>query len=1172
MKKKRTMMYSLVCFLFLFVFVSGNIYGQNGKVNLNYKDASFVEVINDFHEQTGVKFMYNLEKVKDKKCKDLIMKDMPVKDAIRVVLKYFGLTYSMIEGVVVVKELGENLQTGKTVTGTVCDENGELLPGVTVLVKGTTLGVATDVNGNFKVTFPGETENTLIFSFVGMRTKMVKCTDDKPLKITMQMDAAQLEEVVVFDDGYNRLPRKDMVGAYTTVKAEDIMMPAYQSVDQMLQGKIAGLQVINTSSRVGATPQIKIRGTSTLLGNKSPLWVVDGVILEQDVPITASELNSEDAEYLVGNAISGISPQDIESITVLKDASATAIYGVKAANGVIVLTTKKGTVGKPTVSYHGEVVLNERPSYRNFDRMNSAERMQLSKDIFEQGLSYNSNISLDPDDSYEGLLNELINRRMSKEEFALRSKEMANRNTDWFDVLFRNAVTHSHNLSINGGSEATKYYFSAGYNNNQGGAKGSVSERFTTLARVDASVGKYVNFMAKIDFSTTKNEGYSVVNPFSYAYNTSRTVQPYEEDGGYHFYKKDSKYLYNVLNELAETGKESKSNDFNALLNLNIKLYDGLSYQGTFSYHNSSTNQRDWKTEESSSVASIRTYDYKQYDENDDEYWKSPLPYGGILEQGNTTKTGYTVRNGLSYVKVVADVHDMNIIVGSELRGTKYEGVRSTGYGWTPTYGERFMPVHTDNFVNNYIDRMLPTNTNTISRVASFFGSATYTYNNRYVMNFNIRSDGANKFGSNPKYRWLPTWSIAGKWLLTNEGFMSQFADNGHYVSVRGSYGIQGNIHDDATPNLILEVGNRNTTSNLDQSTIYRLPNPDLRWEKTTSWNVAADFSLWHGRISGSLDVYKKHTEDLIIEKTVATSNGKSRLYINAGEMDNQGFEGNLSVEIIQRKKLNWRFNVNFGRNTSEVTLANDEFYSDLEVINKMLDGNLAIKGEKLGSMYSFRYGGLSSENGYPLFYGKDGKLWHTADPKRMELVKSGSIYPDLSGGFDTQLTFDRRLSLSLGFTYNLGGVKRLPRVYADKGYALNPVANVSTNWKNRWRKPGDEKYTDIPVLYNDRVASGFDRNVSAEDRGAVECTYFYDLSDLRVAKADFLRLRSVGLSYIMPEKLLKGVGISSMMIRFQASNLFVWAHKDWKGLDPETPEANIPILPSYSLGINVSF
>lgn len=515
----------------------------------------------------------------------------------------------------------------------------------------------------------------------------------------------------------------------------------------------------------------------------------------------------------------------------------------------------------------------------------------------------------------------------------------------------------------------------------------------------------------------------------------------------------------------------------------------------------------------------------------------------------------------------------MNIMVGSELRGTKYEGVRSTGYGWTPTYGERFMPVQTDSFLGSYISNMYPINTNSISRIASFFGTATYTYGNRYVINFNIRSDGANKFGSNPKYRWLPTWSIAGKWLLANEGFMSRFIQNGHNISVRGSYGIQGNIHDDATPNLILEVGDRNSISNLDQSTIYRLPNPDLRWEKTTSWNIAVDFSLWDHRLTGSLDVYKKHTEDLIMEKTVATSNGKSRLYMNAGEMDNQGIEGNLSVQIIRRKNLNWKFNVNFGRNTSEVTLANDDLYSDLEVVTKMLEGNLAIKGEKLGSMYSFRYGGLSGENGYPLFYGKDGKLWHEADPKRMELVRSGSIYPDLSGGFDTQLTFKKRLSLSLGFSYNLGGVKRLPRVYADKGSALNPVANVSTNWNKRWRKPGDELYTDIPVLYNKRVASDFDRNVSAEELSTVEdCTYFYDLSDLRVAKADFLRLRSVGLSYIMPENLLRMAGISSMMIRFQASNLFVWAHKDWKGLDPETPEANIPILPSYSLGINVSF
>ena len=392
-------------------------------------------------------------------------------------------------------------------------------------------------------------------------------------------------------------------------------------------------------------------------------------------------------------------------------------------------------------------------------------------------------------------------------------------------------------------------------------------------------------------------------------------------------------------------------------------------------------------------------------------------------------------------------------------------------------------------------------------------------------------------------------------------------------MAFRGSYGIQGNIHDDATQNLILSVGNRHDVSNLEQSTIYRLPNPDLRWEKTASWNAAVDFSFWNGRLSGNFDVYKKYTKDLIMDKAVASSNGRSVLYMNSGKMNNQGFEGNLSVQIIRNKTWNWNFNVNFGRNTSEVTLANDDIYSEQEVLDKMLAGNLAVAGEKLGTMYSFRYGGLSAENGYPLFYGKEGELWYHGEPTLMELVKSGSIFPDLSGGFDTQLTFKRRLSLSLGFSYNLGGVSRLPQIYADKKRILSPLENVSDNWNNRWRKPGDEQHTDVPTLFNYNVASGLKTNRSENFRNGYEYgTYLYDLSDLRVAKSSFLRLRMVGLSYLIPEKILSKVGISSMQLRFQASNLHVWAKKAWKGLDPETPSANIPILPSYSLGINVTF
>ena len=1150
-------------------------------VNLKLENVSLREAFKALKQQTGVYFVFNEEEVAHDVKLNVILSNASVESAMKEILSGLPYSFECLEGMVVIKPLPNVPQQKevkvKVLKGKVTDLHGDPLPGVSVVMEGAARGCATNAAGEYLLVIENKPGIKIVYSFIGMTTEIRTWDGQEKIDVKLHEANVNMDEVVV--TGYQTLNRRESASAVSVVKTEDIYMAGAPSIDQMLQGQVPGLMVMNTSGEPSATPKIRIRGTSTINGNKAPVWVVDGVILEQNVPVTASDLNSDDAEYLIGNAIAGINPQDIESITVLKDASATAIYGVKAANGVIVLTTKKGKVGRPMVSYHGEVVVNQQPSYRNFNLMNSAERMQLSKDIFEDGLAYSSNITLNPEDSYEGLLNSLVNRKITRQEFADLSMKMANRNTDWFDVLFRNAVTHSHNVNVQGGTERAKYYFSVGYNNNQGGAKGSLSERFTSLAKVDVDLNRFINFSAKIDYSTTKNEGYSVVNPFSYAYKTSRTLKPYDDNGEYHMYQQSTKYYYNVLKELENTGKEAKSNDFNALLNLNVRLMEGLFYQGTFSFHNSSTNDRDWKTAESNAITKMRGFEYKQYDENDDEYWKSSLPYGGMLTQGNTTKNGYTVRNALNFVKLWGGVHDINVFAGSELRGTKYKGVSVTGYGWTPEFGERFMPVYTATFNGSYATNgsLLPKNTNSVSRVASFFGTASYSYDNRYLASFNIRSDGANKFGSNPKYRWLPTWSVAGKWTITNENFMSAFADKGNFLAIRGSYGVQGNIHDDATPNLILQIQDRNTLSNLDKSTIYRLPNPDLRWEKTTSWNAALDFSFLSGRLAGSVDVYKKYTEDLIMEKTVSASNGKGRLYINSGKMENSGVEGNLKLGLVRSRLFYWDFNVNFGRNINKVTLANDDFYNNLEEIDLMLKGNLAIEGEKLGSMYSFQYGGLMREDGYPLFYGKDGKLYHDGDPRRMQLVKSGSINPDLSGGFDTQLTFKKRLSLSVGFTYSIGGVKRLPSVYDDKRKVFDPVANVSTNWNKRWRKPGDEVHTDIPVLYNERIVDGFAerglRNRTDEDRSVLEyCTYFYDLSTTRVVKGDYLRLRLIGLSYMMPEKLVNKIGCSSMALRFQATNLHVWADKKWNGLDPETPEANIPLLPSYSFGINVSF
>lgn len=1162
--------------------VSANTFSQV-RLSIDVKDATLKEIFKEITKITGYEFVYSNNEVEQVGKVTMNAKDKDLQEVLAECLKGTQLWYMIEDQIVVISPklaaAVEAKDNNKSTVGSgrVVDENKHPLPGVTVLIKGTAVGVVTGVDGVFFITIPDTTANVeLVFSFIGMKTKTLNFKD-RPRKgewvIVLEEDIMQMDEVVV--TGYTTLSRRESASAVTTIKAKDILVSGVGSIDRMLQGRIPGMMVMNTSGEPSATPKIRIRGNATINGNKAPVWVVDGVILEQDVPFTASDINSEDAEYLIGNAIAGINPQDIETITVLKDASATAIYGVKAANGVIVVTTKKGGKGAPVITYNGDVSVVTRPSYSNYKRMNSQERMELSKEIVEAGYDYPR---VPSGDSYEGALEELYSKKLTQEQFDNKIRIMQKRNTDWFKELFRAAVTHTHNVNVSGGGEKASYYFSASYNNEQGGAKGSVKERFNTLAKVWVDVNEFINFQAKIDFSTTNNEGYHTsINPFTYAYQRSRTLLAYNEDGSYHMYDKGKGLYYNILKEMDKTGNEARMDDFNAMLALNVKLFKGLSYGGVFSMHNSNTKQRNWAEEESYYITNIRGYEYKQYESASEQYQKSQLPYGGILEQNDTRKVGYTIRNTLTYAETFGR-HEVNVMGGVEARANKYKGHAVTGYGWTPQFGEKFMPEYTENFVKNYVTTglMNPRNTNNVTQMASFFGTASYVFANRYVLNGNIRSDGANKFGSNPKYRWLPTWSIAGKWIITGENFMR----NIHWInnlSLRGSYGVQGNIHEDATPNLIVKVENRDGASGLEQYSIQRFPNPDLRWEKTKTWNVALDFMLLDGRVKGGFDIYRKYTSDLIMSKSVATSNGRYMLYLNAGKMRNAGFEGFVNLELIKSKDIDWRFGVNFGRNVNEITLANGDIYNNIDEIKMLLAGEIAVEGAPVGSMYSFRFAGLSPENGYALFYAKDGRKVHYGEPDMMELVNSGSIFPKLSGGFDTQFTYKRMFSLSLAFSYNIGNVQRLPQVYEDERAVFDPLSNVSSKLKHRWKKSGDEKYTSIPALYNDANSSDLITNpdLNASREGALSYWYpttMYDQSDERVAKGDFLKLKMVALSYMMPEKYLRKLRLSGLTLRLQVTNLFTIADKKWEGLDPESPGANIPLLPTYSLGINVSF
>lgn len=1068
------------------------------------------------------------------------------------------------------------------VEGVVTDMQQSPLPGAHVMVESAKVGAATDEDGRYTLRLDPGRDYTLKVSFVGMKSQYVKVSlkrgqqtyEVKPVSL---QESKVLAEVLV--TGYQTMSRRESASAISSLKAEDVLTPEAMSLDQMLQGKIPGMMVMSAGGEPSSTPTIRIRGNSTINGSKSPVWVVDGVIMSDPVPFTASDINSPDATYLIGNAIAGLSPQDIESINVLKDASATAIYGVKAANGVIVVTTKRGKVGRPVITYDASMTVNTRPNYGDYDLMNSQERVLLSQEIYDARLEYPR---VPMEESYEGALQKLLAKKITQTEFGQLVRRYETMNTNWFKELFRTTVSQNHNVSVSGGTDKVRYYTSLSYNNSPGIAKGSQSERFTGLGKLWVKINNVFDAELKLDLGTTTNDGYSDgVNPYSYAYNTSRAFSPYDENGDYYYYVREGTQYpigYNIFNELEQTGQSSTTDRFGGVFNLNAHIIPGLTYTGTVSYYWQNNRVKDWATDKSYAVGHIRQYDYGAYGSEDDEYQRSPLPVGGTYRDGHTSTRTYTVRNTLNYIQRFRDRHDVNLFAGVEIRSDKYEGISSYNYGYDPLYGQSFSPVYTEDYLNLVSTGMfLPVLTDKLTQVASFFGSASYTFDDRYVLNANIRSDGSNKFGSNPEYRWLPTYSFAGKWIISNEKFM-QNADWVDHLSVRASYGIQGNIQDAATPNLIVQMGEIDDLSGIRTGSIYALPNPDLRWEKTRSYNIGLDAQFWEGRLNFTLDYYYKKTSDLITDMRVSPVSGRSYLSMNAGRAINKGFEGSVSADLVRRKDWLWNLSFNFSHNTNEIQYAHDAGLTGNELYQAMLEGNVATVGQPLGTIYSFKYEGLNHDTGYPMFLTTDGRKVYQGDYQAMVLVPSGSNYPDLSGGFDTRVTFRKNLTLSVGFSYQFGGVDRLPAIYSEANAAFNPESNVPRDFANRWKQPGDEAHTDIPALYDATVADGFPTEMlglyDMYGRACdVDMASMYDQSDLRVAKNNFLRLRSIMLSYRLPSKLLQRAKISALTLRLQASNLKTWAPKEWKGLDPEYAiSANMPLMPSYSLSASISF
>ena len=1182
----------LSCLLILCLSLPLCAQNEGGKINISMKDANVKEVL-EVLKKYNYRLAYSTAVIEA--CKKKVTLDMKRATPAQVldeVFKETNLVYKIEGNLITIKEVKKDELI--VVQGVVKDEKGEPIPGVSVLIKGTVTGTATDDKGNFQMKVAKN--SALLFSFVGMETKTVFVESEKPISVVMKEMTNEMEEVVI--TGYQKINKRESTSSIVSLKAEDIIEPVGTSIDQMLQGKVPGMSVMQMTSTVGAAPKIRIRGSSTIIGNREPVWVLDGVVLQDPVPLDATELNSMDQVNLIGNAISGLNPEDIERIDVLKDASATALDGTKAANGVIVITTKRGKKGAPAVRYSNSMSFIERPSYDDLFLMNSQERIEVSEEIYRKGLQF---VGYSPTNAgFEGALYQLRNGLIDQAQFSREVQKMKEMNTDWFDLLFRNSFSHQHTLSISGANDRVDYYFSAGYSNQQGSSLQEQSERFSFMSNLGFKISDKFRATVMLGANVTTTDR-PTVDLFEYAYTTSRAIPAYNEDGSWFFYDCAEGYadiwydriplVYNVFNELHYSGSTDKISSINTNINLDYKIASWLSASAVLSYNTSSTESETYYDERTYEVSVYRDLPYG-YDRNQlvnlSNYMTNVclIPYGGILNTSSNGADSFTARVSLNMNKSFNDVHSVSFMAGLDIQSQKSKGYSKEEWGYLPERGKNFVSL--DNLTDwpaaaLRMVQMKPSITDATSNNIAYYGSFSYGYKGKYVMSANIRGEGSNKLGE--QARFLPIWSVSGRWNVTDEFFMDPFLDVLSSLAIRTSYGIQANVTDAHNPNMIISIGSLDTKSEEYVATLSSLPNEGLKWEKTYSFNLGVDFDLFKGKLSGAFEYFYRKSKDQLLNLQVTSTNGGKSVTINGGNLTNKGWDLALSATPIKTENFEWRVTFNTSKVYNEVSTTADQSVT----YENYLNGSLVKDGFALNSFYSYRFAGLDAK-GIPTWYGledhdESGNVTITTQEQAFAsaMVYSGKREPDLSGGLSMGFRY-KNLSINSTFTIQLGSKIRLNDLYDGDNFKLPyPGQNMGSDFVKRWRNPGDEKSTNIPALTDELytisgVYRDMDNPINKTDiMNNVSSNYWqmYNNADMRVVSGNFMRCNSISLSYTFNGDFVKKLYLKSLSMSLGVTNPFVIKSKGLQGRDPEQltmGSGTIPPQQTYSFTMNVTF
>ena len=1023
-----------------------------------------------------------------------------------------------------------NAQISKVTGNVTSEEDGLPVVGASVLVKGTTIGTVTDIDGNFTLTNVPSSAGTLVISFIGMQSQEVKI---KPIvKVVLKSDAEVLDEVVV--TAYGTSTKGSFTGSAAVMKADKIEKRQVSNVSNALAGAVAGVQILSNNGQPGEDAKVRIRGVGSINAGTDPLYVVDGVPYDGD--------------------LSSINSADIESMTVLKDAASTALYGARGANGIIMITTKKGTSGKARVNFDAKWGANSR-GVKNYDVLTSSKNyLEKAYEAIYNG--YVQTNGMTPQAANVAANNTLLSAgnggvgyqiyTVPEGQLLIGSNGLLTPNAtlgytdeygyyytpdNWADETFRTSLRQEYNLNVSGGNDKSTFYMAFGYLDDQGVIEGSGLTRFSGRLKGDYKVTDWLKVGANMNYVNSKSNypgdqdnASSSGNAFYIANNIAPVYPMYVRGADKQIMTLNGRKVYDY-------GDGVSSPSSRAFMSIANPAGDLIYNKTEFLADVLNANWFAELTPIKGLTISARfgmNIDNTRYNDLGNAYMGQSASYGGNAYQAAMRTFGFDQQYVANYQFAVKDVHHFDITAGYD--GYSYQYTELTGSGQNLYDPESF-------YISNTIDKKTASGMKLTYATEGFFGRVNYSYDDKYFGNVSYRRDASSRFA--PENRWGDFWAASVAWMITREDFMKDITWI-NMLKLKASFGQQGN--DDILFPGGYTVGVMETAKNyypwMDQynmtgadgvfsdGTMIAKGNRDLTWETSTSYNVGIDFALFNNRLNGSAEYFGRKSSDMLYNKPVAGSVGYTSIPMNVGSMTNSGFELDLTYLIFNQKNFTWDVNLNATFIKNKI----NKLHPDLD--GQLIDGNYIYEeGESMYRMYLVDYAGVDPETGLAQYWAKDdkGELYKTdnyALAQTTNKVATDNLMPKVYGGLGTSVQlygFDASIQLS----YQLGG-----QIY-DSGYRFMMAGKGDgQNWHkdiyNAWTP--ENKYTDVPRL-------------NAQDK------YTNSTSTRWLASSNYLSVNNITIGYTLPSNLVRKMMLEKLRVYFTADNVGLLSAR--KGLDP---------------------